>query len=61
MGCVSDSALNPQNAGPVRRPRRLRRSPVMRAMVAETQLHPTDFILPLFIACLLYTSDAADE
>ena len=50
MGCVSDSALNPQNAGPVRRPRRLRRSPVMRAMVAETQLHPTDFILPLFIA-----------
>ena len=22
----------------------------MRAMVAETQLHPTDFILPLFIA-----------
>ncbi|MCT1684754.1 porphobilinogen synthase [Corynebacterium appendicis] len=50
MGCVSDSALNPVHAGPVRRPRRLRRSPVMRAMVAETQLHPTDFILPLFIA-----------
>jgi porphobilinogen synthase len=32
------------------RPRRLRRSENLRALVRETQLHPSDFILPLF-AC----------
>lgn len=32
-----------------RRPRRLRTTPAMRALVAETRLHPSDFILPLFI------------
>ncbi|CAM5593869.1 Delta-aminolevulinic acid dehydratase [Streptomyces glaucescens] len=31
---------------PGTRPRRLRTSPVMRRMVAETRLHPADFILP---------------
>jgi porphobilinogen synthase len=34
---------------PVHRPRRLRRSPLIRAMVRETLLNPADFIYPLFI------------
>ncbi|MDC0680039.1 MULTISPECIES: porphobilinogen synthase [Sorangium] len=33
---------------PTKRPRRLRRSPALRALVRETTLHPGDFILPLF-------------
>lgn len=32
-----------------RRPRRLRRSPAMRAMVRETRLSPDNFIYPLFV------------
>ncbi|MCC6456463.1 MAG: porphobilinogen synthase [Caldilineaceae bacterium] len=32
------------------RPRRLRRTPALRAMVRETQLHANDFIYPLFVA-----------
>ncbi len=35
---------------PVRRPRRLRQSPAMRELVAETHLHPSDLILPVFVA-----------
>ncbi|AZA14478.1 porphobilinogen synthase [Corynebacterium choanae] len=35
---------------PMFRPRRLRTSPSMRSLVAETHLHPTDFIYPLFVA-----------
>ncbi len=31
------------------RPRRLRRQPWLRAMVAETRLHPSDLIWPLFL------------
>ncbi|MDO5492607.1 MAG: porphobilinogen synthase [Nesterenkonia sp.] len=34
---------------PARRPRRLRRTPAMRRLVAETRLHPADFILPAFV------------
>ncbi|MHD0068242.1 porphobilinogen synthase [Corynebacterium diphtheriae] len=34
----------------IRRPRRLRSTPVMREFVAETTLRPADFILPMFIA-----------
>ncbi|MEV7424710.1 MULTISPECIES: porphobilinogen synthase [unclassified Streptomyces] len=34
---------------PGARPRRLRVNPVMRRMVAETRLHPADFILPAFV------------
>ena len=34
--------------GPVR-PRRLRRTPALRAMVRETQLAPDDLVLPLFV------------
>jgi porphobilinogen synthase len=33
---------------PTKRPRRLRRTPAIRALVRETQLNPGDFILPLF-------------
>ncbi|WP_268876410.1 porphobilinogen synthase [Corynebacterium yudongzhengii] len=35
---------------PVRRPRRLRITPAMRALTSETRLDPADFILPAFIA-----------
>ena len=34
---------------PVVRPRRLRRTPALRALVAETILHPRDLVLPVFI------------
>jgi porphobilinogen synthase len=34
---------------PVVRPRRLRRTPALRRMVAETRLHPADLMLPLFV------------
>ena len=35
---------------PAARPRRLRRSPLLRRAVSETRLAPADFILPLFVA-----------
>ena len=34
----------------VNRPRRLRKTPALRALVRETRLHPADFILPLFVS-----------
>lgn len=34
--------------GPVHRPRRLRRTPAIRRLVAETRLHPAGLIWPLF-------------
>ena len=34
---------------PVIRPRRLRQNAAVRAMVAETRLHPRDFVLPVFV------------
>ncbi|MGV9535661.1 porphobilinogen synthase [Streptosporangium sandarakinum] len=34
---------------PVARPRRLRRNPAMRRMVAGTRLHPAELVLPLFV------------
>ena len=34
---------------PVERPRRLRRTPAMRRLVAETRLHPAGLVLPLFV------------
>ncbi|ADG86995.1 delta-aminolevulinic acid dehydratase [Thermobispora bispora] len=34
---------------PVARPRRLRRTPALRRLVAGTRLHPADLILPLFV------------
>ena len=36
-------------AFPSDRPRRLRRTPALRRLVAETRLHPADFILPVFV------------
>lgn len=36
-------------AGPVIRPRRLRQNAAVRALVAETRLHPRDLILPVFV------------
>jgi porphobilinogen synthase len=38
-----------QIGAPVIRPRRLRTTPAMRAMVAETRLHPAELVLPVFI------------
>jgi porphobilinogen synthase len=35
---------------PIDRPRRLRRTDTLRAMVRETWLRPSDFVLPLFVA-----------
>ena len=34
---------------PVVRPRRLRRTPALRALVAETSLRPGELVLPLFV------------
>ena len=34
---------------PVDRPRRLRRTPALRALVRETALEPADLIAPLFV------------
>ena len=36
-------------AFPVERPRRLRRTPALRRLVAETRLHPAGLVLPLFL------------
>ncbi len=35
---------------PVHRPRRLRSTPGVRRLVAETRLHPADLVLPVFVA-----------
>ncbi len=40
---------SPSFISPVRRPRRLRRTPALRRLVAETRLHPADLVLPMFI------------
>ena len=38
------------NAGyPIARPRRLRRTPAPRALVAETSLRPAQLVLPVFV------------
>ncbi|QKE83702.1 porphobilinogen synthase [Arthrobacter sp. NEB 688] len=34
---------------PVGRPRRLRRTPALRRLVAETRLHPAELVLPVFV------------
>ncbi|GAB3234872.1 porphobilinogen synthase [Glycomyces halotolerans] len=34
---------------PTRRPRRLRRTAALRRLVAETRVHPSDLVLPLFV------------
>ena len=35
--------------GPTVRPRRLRRTPALRRMVAETRLAPSSLVLPVFV------------
>jgi porphobilinogen synthase len=35
--------------GPIIRPRRLRATPAMRRLVAETRVHPAELILPVFV------------
>lgn len=40
---------HPTAGFPTVRPRRLRSSPLLREMVRETELRPSDFILPLFV------------
>jgi porphobilinogen synthase len=42
-------ALNSDLPRPIRRPRRLRRTPMSRAMSRETRLTPEQLVLPLFI------------
>ena len=50
MQNVSDATpVNTGAAFPTVRLRRLRRTPAMRALVRETHLHPSQFILPLFV------------
>ena len=39
----------PGQGFPVRRPRRLRSSPAVRRLVAETRLHPAELVLPVFV------------
>jgi len=34
---------------PVQRPRRLRQTPALRSLVAQTRLHPGDLVLPVFV------------
>ncbi len=46
---VSDRSSTGGGAFPVVRLRRLRQSPAIRALVRETHLHPSQFILPLFV------------
>ncbi|MFE4591950.1 porphobilinogen synthase [Streptomyces laurentii] len=41
--------MNAYGSFPGARPRRLRTTPAMRRMVAETRLHPADLILPAFV------------
>ena len=36
-------------AGPVIRPRRMRRTPALRRLAAETRVHPAELILPVFV------------
>jgi porphobilinogen synthase len=44
-----DSGAHSQHAGPRHRPRRLRQSAAIRALVRETRLSPDMFVYPLFV------------
>lgn len=41
--------MTPNASGPAIRPRRLRATPAMRRLVAETRLHPAELVLPMFV------------
>jgi porphobilinogen synthase len=45
----SSSIIENRNSKLVNRPRRLRTTPALRAMIRETELDPRDFIYPLFV------------
>src|SRR6185436_923637 len=46
---LSPMNLQPSGRFPAYRPRRLRRSPVLRKLVAETRLSAEQLVLPLFV------------
>ena len=47
----SGSSTSPSSAGfPERRLRRLRRTPALRRLVAETRLYPANLVQPYFVA-----------
>ena len=43
------TAQYPASQYPASRPRRLRRTPAMRRLVAQTSVQPSDLVLPLFV------------
>jgi porphobilinogen synthase len=45
----SGSPTSPSSGPPAVRPRRLRRTPALRALVRETRLHPSMLVAPLFV------------
>ncbi|NYD43493.1 porphobilinogen synthase [Nocardioides panaciterrulae] len=46
---MSDEVPTPEITGPSVRPRRLRTTPALRRMVAETSLEPRQLVLPVFV------------
>ncbi len=46
---TSGAGEHPEVVGPVVRPRRLRRTPALRRMVAETSVEPRQLVLPMFV------------
>lgn len=46
---MTSYSLPPSGGFPVQRPRRLRRTPALRRLVAEIRLHPADLVLPMFV------------
>ena len=44
-----ESSLVTRHSSLIHRPRRLRATPALRAMVRETELNPRDFVYPLFV------------
>lgn len=50
MNTAYPAGAGPRDPGyPAVRPRRLRQTPAMRRLVAETRLHPAELILPVFV------------
>src|SRR5262245_55581404 len=46
---AADAAPDAEPVAPTVRPRRLRRTPALRALVRETRLHPSMLVAPLFV------------
>lgn len=49
MSAAGTSHRLPPVAAPHERPRRLRTTPAVRRLVAQTRLHPADLVLPMFV------------